>query len=192
MPRIHQLLLPGLLVLAGCGDPPCTGEVTTDLGGSEDGCLVAWVDGEQMCPQAVWCDVTQSCRAYMDWDHGSCTCPHVSSVCCDLDIIWPPGEAVLTLGDDADIGRPGLQLDVTAQADCWDDWYGTMLKVALCGETAMVPEGFADPGTTVDTHTRATARVDLGDAVGCFPLCADVVIWGSTVITNDIIEICVE
>ncbi len=157
-----------------------------------DGCPEGWVDGEQMCPEALWCGITPSCKAYMDWDQGSCACPHVSDTCCDLVIIWPPGGEILTMDDDADIGRPGLQLDITAQADCWGDWYGTQMKVAICGEETMIPEGVVDPGTTVDTHTRATGRIDLGDEVGCFPLCADVVVWGSTVITHTTMEICVE
>jgi len=145
-----------------------------------------------MCPQEIWCDVTVTCMAFSDWDHGTCSCGHTPSVCCDLDIIWPPGDSVLTLSDDVDLGRPGLQLDVTGQADCWGDWYGTQMKVAICGEDAMIPEGVVDPGTTVDTCTRATGRIDLGNSVGCFPLCADVVVWGSTVIAHDMIEICVE
>ena len=190
MTRIH--LLPVVLLLAGCGDPPCSGDFTGDLAGSEDGCPEGWVDGEQMCPEGNWCGITPSCKAYADWDQGACACPSVSRVCCDLSILWPPGDGVLTMGDDADLGRPGLQLDVTARAECWGDWPGTQMKVAICGEDAMIPEGVVDPGTTVDTHDLATGRIDLGDSVGCFPLCADVVIWGSTVITHDTIEICVE
>ena len=190
--RISIIFLVSLALLAGCGDPPCDGEVTTGLTGSADGCPSGGVDGEQMCPDESWCGVTPSCTAYEDWKHGACACPAPSRTCCDLDIIWPPGDSILSLADDADLGRPGLQLDVTAQAGCWGEWHDTMLKVAVCGEDAMIPEGFADPGTTVDTYTLATGRIDLGDAVGCFPLCADVVLWGSTVLTHTSIEICVE
>jgi hypothetical protein len=178
-----------LFVLAlGCGKPECTGTATTDLGASQGGCDQAWIHGEQMCPQNIWCGHIVSCMAMSDSPLGSCTCKEASSqTCCPIAIVEPEGGTIRTMLDDADGEAPGLQISITVDIDCWYMTWA-QLFVHVCDQAPGEAVRWFEPHA--DFHIPALA--DLGTQTGCMSVCADIMVYDGTVLASDTIQVCVE